>query len=373
MGAGKRSLVATAVGLVCAVTVLSGAGTAFADPTPTLPPAPALPPGATLPPGAVLPPSVTLPPNRDLVAVQKRLEKLYHDAAVATDAYNAAEEQTERQSTEIVELAQEIAKGQKRLAELKDRAGAAARAQYRSGGLPPRARLWLSDDPQAWLDGVSRIRQGEKATEGLLAELTRTQQDLELYAQDATAQWQRLDTSRKARAAAQKKIKQQITAAENLESQLAKEEKERLAALEREAAARAQTSWLGSGILDDLDGNATAQGRKAVEFATAQVGKPYEWGAEGPGTFDCSGLTSAAWAAAGIPIPRTSQEQWAQLPHVDIKDMRPGDLIVYFDDASHIAMYVGDGKIVHAPRPGRTVTITGAGSMRILGVVRPGA
>lgn len=359
MGAGKRSLIATAVGLVCAVTVLGGAGTAFAAPAPTPTPTPT--------------PSVTLPPNKDLEAVHKQLEKLYHDAAVATDAYNAAEEETERQSTEIVELAREIVKGQERLAELKDRAGAAARAQYRSGGLPPEARLWLSDDPQAWLDGVGRVRQGQKGTKDLLAEMTRTQQDLEQYAQDASAQWQKLDTSRKAKAAAQKKIKEQISAAEKLESQLEKAEKERLAELEREAAYQAQTTWLDSGILDEIDGKATAQGKKAVQFATAQIGKPYVWGAEGPDSFDCSGMTSAAWAAAGVTIPRTSQQQWAQLPRVDVKDMRPGDLIVYFDDASHIAMYVGDGAMVHAPRPGRTVTIAGAGSMPILGVVRPGA
>ncbi|WP_405819854.1 NlpC/P60 family protein [Streptomyces sp. NBC_01390] len=365
MGVGKRSLIATAVGLVCAVTVLGGAGTAFASPAPTPTPTPTPAPTTT--------PSVTLPPNKDLEAVHKKLERLYHDAAVATDAYNAAEEQTERQSAELVDLAREIVKGQKRLAELKDRVGAAARAQYRSGGLPPEARLWLSGDPQAWLEGVDRIRQGQKATTGMLAEMARTQQDLELYARDASAQWAKLETSRKAKAAAQKQIKQQIAAAEQLESQLQKKEKERLAELEREAAAKAQTSWLSSGILDDIDGSATAQGKKAVEFATAQIGKAYEWGAEGPDTFDCSGMTSAAWAAAGVPIPRTSQQQWAQLPHVDVKDMRPGDLIVYFDDASHIAMYIGDGKMVHAPRPGRTITIAGAGSMPILGVVRPGA
>ncbi|WP_105974757.1 C40 family peptidase [Streptomyces geranii] len=364
MGAGKRGLVATAVAVVCAVTVLGGAGSAFAAPAPTPTPTPT--------PAPTSAPSVTLPPNRDLEAVHKKLEQLYHDAAVATDAYNAAEEETERQSTEIVELAREIAKGQERLAELKDRAGAAARAQYRSGGLPPEARLWLSDDPQAWLEGVGRIRQGQKATTGLLAELTRTQQDLELYAQDASAQWTKLEASRKAKAAAQTRIKQQIAAAEKLESQLEKKEKERLAELEREAAAKAQTSWLSSGVLDDIDAKATAQGKKAVEFATAQIGKPYVWGAEGPDSFDCSGMTSAAWAAAGVPIPRTSQQQWDQLTRVDVKDMRPGDLIVYFDDASHIAMYIGDGKMVHAPRPGRTVTIAGAGSMPILGVVRPG-
>lgn len=311
--------------------------------------------------------------NKDLEAVRKKLEKLYHDAAVATDEYNAAEEAAEKQSAEIVSLAKKIVKGQERLAELKKRAGAAAAAQYRSGGLPDEAHLMLSDDPQAFLDGTGRVLQGQRATKGLLAEMTRTQQDLEQYAKDASAQWQKLEAGRKAKAAAKKKIKKQIAAAEELESQLEEEEKDRLAELEEQAAYKAQTAWLDSGILKDIKGKASEKGREALEYATAQLGKPYEWGAEGPKTYDCSGLTSQAWASAGRGIPRTSQEQWKQLKRIDIEDMRPGDLIIYNADASHVAMYVGDGAIVHAPRPGRTVTVAGAGTMPILGVVRPDA
>lgn len=111
----------------------------------------------------------------------------------------------------------------------------------------------------------------------------------------------------------------------------------------------------------------------AIRHALAQLGKPYQWGGAGPDTYDCSGLTSEAWAAAGLTIPRTSQEQWRQLKHIDIQDMRPGDLIIYNADASHVAMYLGNGSIVHAPRPNRKVTIAGAGTMQILGVVRPDA
>ena len=196
---------------------------------------------------------------------------------------------------------------------------------------------------------------------------------MEQYAKDASAQWRKLEAGRKAKAAAQKKIEKQIKAAEKLESQLEKEERERLAELEAAAARKAQTAWLDSGILEDLSTKASEQGRKAVAYATDQLGKPYEWGAEGPKTYDCSGLTSQAWASAGRPIPRTSQEQWKQLEHIAVEDMRPGDLIIYNADASHVAMYVGDGAIIHAPRPGRTVTVAGAGSMRILGVVRPDA
>ncbi len=108
----------------------------------------------------------------------------------------------------------------------------------------------LSDDPQEFLDGAGRVRQGQHATKGLLGELARTQQDLEQYAKDASAQWKKLEAGRKAKAAAQKKIEKQIAQAEKVESELEKEEKERLAELEKEAAHKAQTAWLDSGILE---------------------------------------------------------------------------------------------------------------------------
>ncbi len=348
-----------AVTVVCAVTVLAAPGTAFAAPDPT--PSPTA--SATAPPAA--------PPGKDLEAVREKLDALYRAAASATEDYNAAEEKARQQSAEIVALAKKIVEGRQKLDRLKDRAGAAARAQYRTGGLPDEAKLVLSEDPEEFLDGTGRVVQGQRATKGLLGELTRAQEDLEAYQADASAQWKKLETNRRAKAKAQKEIEKQIAAAEKLESELEQEEKERLARLERQAQEKAQAAWLGSGTVEDLDASTTEQGRKAVEYATAQIGKPYQWGAEGPDAYDCSGLTSQAWGAAGRAVPRTSQQQWQQLRHVDVKDMRPGDLIIYFDDASHVGMYVGDGKVVHAPRPGRTVTITGAGTMPILGVVRP--
>ncbi|MER6532360.1 NlpC/P60 family protein [Streptomyces sp. 900105755] len=364
---GGRGILAAAVTVVCAVTVLAAPGTAFAAPGPT--PSP----GASAAAGGSTSASVTVPPDKDLEAVQAKLDKLYHDAAVATDAYNAAEEAARKQSAEIVGLAKKIVKGQQKLDGLKERAGRAAAAQYRTGGLPDSAKLMLSDNPSEFLDGAGRVLQGERATKALIREVTQTQQDLKQYAADAADQWNRLEAGRKAKAAAKKEITQRIAAAEKLESTLQRKQKERLAELERQSAYKAQTAWLDTGILDEIHSKASAAGRKAVAFATAQLGKPYVWGAEGPDSYDCSGLTSQAWASAGKPIPRTSEEQWKQLRHVDVQDMRPGDLIIYFDDASHVAMYIGDGAIIQAPRPGRTVSIGGAGSMPILGVVRPDA
>ncbi|MFB6841417.1 C40 family peptidase [Streptomyces sp. NPDC056361] len=346
----RRRHATAAITMICALTVLaSPALTLQASASPLPPP----------------------PPKKSLEEVRKEIDGLYRQAAVATDAYNLAEEKTKEQSAEIVQVARLIVAGRARIEALKARAGAAARAQYRNGGLPDGAQLVLTDDPQLFLDTAGRLKAGAKATTDLLGEMNRAQAQLDVYAKDAGENWTKLEANRVRQAKAKKEITDKIAAAKKLESELAAEERERLRRLEEQAQYRAQTTWLGTGVLAGLKGDTTAEAKKAIAFATAQIGKPYEWGAEGPGTFDCSGLTQSAWGAAGLGIPRTSQEQWRLLPRVDIKDMRPGDLIVYFKDASHIGMYVGNGAIVHAPRPGRNVTLAGAGSMEILGVVRP--
>ncbi|NBM17713.1 C40 family peptidase [Streptomyces sp. GC420] len=372
---GKRGAIVAATALVCAVTVLGGLpGTAYAAPKPDGPsstPSPRPSAGNESDGAAGSGDDGSTLSTERLEAVRKELDALYHEAAAATDAYNLAEEKAEKQSERIVELAKEITAGQKKLDRLKAQAGAAARAQYRTGGLPPEARLVLGDDPEDFLNGLSQARQEAHATSGLLGEMIRTQEGLQADAKDASAQWKLLEANRKKKAAARQEIRRKIAEAKALESTLEEKERERLEELEKQAQYKAQNAWLDSGVLDEIDATASKGGKAAVAYATAQIGKPYEWGAEGPKTFDCSGLTSQAWAAAGVTIPRTSQEQWRLLPRIDIKDMRPGDLIIYNKDASHVAMYVGDGAMVHAPRPGRNVTIAGAGSMPILGVVRP--
>ncbi|MCE7550638.1 NlpC/P60 family protein [Streptomyces thermodiastaticus] len=357
-GRSRRSVLAAAVTALCGAVVPATAGTAFASARePSASPEPSAAPGTRV--------------DGRLEAVRAELDRLYHDAAVATDAYNAAEEKARQQAAEVDRLKKKIAAGRQKLDGLRNRAGAAAQAQYRSGGLPPEARLLLGDDPQAFLQGAGWAVQGERAVRDLLEDMTRTQKELREDARRAESELASLQATRKARDAARTRIEKRIEEAEKLQATLEKEQRRQLAELERQAARKAQAAWLGSGVLKDIRGTASRAGRKAVAFATAQIGKPYEWGAEGPRTYDCSGLTSQAWAAAGHPIPRTSQEQWRQLTHVALKDMRPGDLIIYFDDASHVALYVGGGRIVHAPRPGRTVTLAGAGEMPILGVVRP--
>jgi cell wall-associated NlpC family hydrolase len=112
----------------------------------------------------------------------------------------------------------------------------------------------------------------------------------------------------------------------------------------------------GSSAPVTYSGPTSTQAQKAVAFAYAQLGCPYVYGATGPCHlgFDCSGLAQAAWASAGVAIPRDSYEQWAGLPHVSTSDMEPGDLLIY-DGEGHVAIYVGGGYIIDAPQTGMDV------------------
>jgi cell wall-associated NlpC family hydrolase len=134
-------------------------------------------------------------------------------------------------------------------------------------------------------------------------------------------------------------------------------------------------SWLQAGPV----------ARAAVRWALAQLGDPYRWGATGPDMFDCSGLTSSAYRAAGVGIPRVSRAQWGAGPHVQVANLLPGDLVFYADNPGdpatihHVGMYIGNGLMVHAPHTGDVVRVASiwresyAGATRIVpGVVGPG-
>jgi peptidoglycan DL-endopeptidase CwlO len=109
----------------------------------------------------------------------------------------------------------------------------------------------------------------------------------------------------------------------------------------------------------------------AVSTALGQVGKPYQWGASGPNSFDCSGLTSFAWRAAGVTIPRSSGAQYAGLTKVSRGQLQPGDLVFYYSPISHVAMYIGGGQIVEAPFTGATVRVRSMDAVSPVGYARP--
>jgi peptidoglycan DL-endopeptidase CwlO len=109
----------------------------------------------------------------------------------------------------------------------------------------------------------------------------------------------------------------------------------------------------------------------AVRFAYQQLGKAYRFGAAGPKAYDCSGLTMQAWKAAGVNLPHSAAGQYSTVQHISRAQLRPGDLVFYFHPIHHVGIYVGDGKVIHAPTYGRPVQIGPLDLASIAGYGRP--
>jgi cell wall-associated NlpC family hydrolase len=157
-------------------------------------------------------------------------------------------------------------------------------------------------------------------------------------------------------AMAQEKLAQ----AEALLSKLTKAERERLAKLaaEEEDADQAN-SQAEARALSGVSGRAGV----AIKYALKQIGDRYVFGSAGLLTWDCSGLTMRAFQAAGVSLPHSSAAQARLGKQVSLKDLKPGDLLFYGRPVSHVGMYIGGGKMVHAPRSGSRVKITTSGSL----------
>lgn len=321
-------------------------------------------------PGAGAEPS--RPGGESVGVLLTRLQGLYQKAEEASEAYNATEvalragQEEERQRTADLGRARTALDSEKALA------GRLAREQYQATrGLSPYARMLLAGNPQAALE-QRRLAAREGARRArVLERLARGEKQADALAVRAR---EALDT-RQTLAARQKRHKEEVATqlkeVERLLAALTPEQLTRLGAREAENTAAAQRDLVASGRLPTRTGTPTAAGGAALTYAAAQIGKPYVWGAEGPGSFDCSGLTSQAWAHAGRVIPRTSQEQWARLPKVPLDQLRPGDLVVYFPKATHVGLYVGGGKVIQAPRPGARVKVSPIAANPLLGAVRP--
>ncbi|MFD3975683.1 NlpC/P60 family protein [Streptomyces cyaneofuscatus] len=308
---------------------------------------------------------------KSVATLLRDLQTRYQAAEEASETYNATAEKLKQRTAQAKKVNAELAKARAALELSRGDAGRLAREQYQGRTeFSAYLQLLLARDPLRALDQshvVERVAAGRAATVERLTADARRADALAAASRKAVDEQKKL-------AARQKKqrdtVQGKLRKVEALLATLSAEQLARLAGLEEQGVAAAQSDLVASGALSTVR-PPTRQGGDAITYAIDQIGKPYVWGAEGPGSFDCSGLTSQAWAAAGRPIPRTSQEQWKQLPKVPVSSLRPGDLVVYFPKATHVALYIGDGLVVQAPRPGTKVKVSPLASNPLLGAVRP--
>jgi cell wall-associated NlpC family hydrolase len=305
--------------------------------------------------------------------VKAEVDKLYQDAEVATEKYNGAKEKAEAAGQRLRNLQDQAARKEERLNSAREALGTVAAAQYRGGGLDPAVQLALSDDPDRYLRNAEFV---ERAGNRQQADVARVRQQLREIEQLRGAAHIEL-TSLKSRQTELRRHKKTITgklgSARQLLSRLSAQERARISDVRgTDRAARSST-----GARDSLaaPGSVSAQAPNAraaaaVSYAYQKLGSPYVWGATGPNAFDCSGLVQAAYRSAGVSLPRTTYSQIDAGRRVSRSELLPGDLVFFYAGISHVGIYVGNGRMIHAPNPSAPVRVAPLDEMPFTGATR---
>ncbi len=230
------------------------------------------------------------------------------------------------------------------------------------------------DGQQADLEGLAALRTSQAATEQRLAE---AEAAAERRSEELEQRREELESTlgeHEQEVASLRTELQQTIEREQAEQRRREEERRRRAAEQRRQREADRDRQAQSASAQTTTAPAARKSAQvAVDTAMAQLGKPYRWGGGGPGAFDCSGLTSFAWRAAGVQLPHSSRAQYAATTRISRDQLQPGDLVFYHSPISHVAMYIGGNKVVEAPYSGNSVRIRHDGLTRrgIVGYGRP--
>ncbi|MEW2140794.1 NlpC/P60 family protein [Streptomyces sp. NPDC005409] len=297
--------------------------------------------------------------------VSAQVDRLFEEAEQATERFNEAGEKAEKLRVEVSRAQDAVARGQERINTMRGVLGTFAGAQYRSGGIDPAVGLMLAEDPDAYLEQAAALERLTDRQARQLDDLREEQRRLGQERQEASRKLAELDALRSDVARHKRSVTAKLAAARRLLNSMPPQER---ADFERSSRSAGRADALPA--LPSL-GPSSGRAATAVMAARAAVGRPYVWGSTGPSGFDCSGLMVWSYRQAGVSLPRTSQAQRYAGRQVPLSQARPGDLVTYRADASHVGMYVGNGQVVHAPYPGARVRYDPVGMMPVSSVTRP--
>ncbi|MFE6480859.1 C40 family peptidase [Streptomyces rochei] len=304
--------------------------------------------------------------------VEATVDKLYREAEVATEKYNGAKEKARAAERRLEDLRDEAARKEDRLNSAREALGSVAAAQYRSGGLDPALRLALSSDPDRYLEGAALVERAGSRQRAAVGRFRKELREVEQLRGAARVEVASLTSRRAELKRHRKTITDKLEAARRLLSRLTREERARLAE-DTGGGTADRASRSSSGPRDGLPTTGRAPDSRAaaaIAYARQKLGSPYVWGATGPHAFDCSGLTQAAYRAAGVSLPRTTYAQIDAGRRVARSELLPGDLVFFYSGISHVGIYIGDGKMIHAPNPSAPVRVAPVDQMPFAGATR---
>ncbi len=339
MTGGGRARTAATITLAGAATATGLGGTGHADPQPTA------------------------------AQVRAKVDKLYQQAEVATEKYNGAKEKADAAEQRLEKLRDQAARKEDRLNSAREALGSVAAAQYRSGGLDPAVQLMLSADPDRYLDGAAFVARAGSRQTAAVGRVRKELRDIERLRGAARVELTSLTSRRAELKRHHETVTGKLETARRLLSRLTAEERARVGQGSGDRASRSS-----AGDREPLSAPSAqapnSRAAAAVAYAYQKLGSPYVWGATGPDAFDCSGLTQAAYRAAGVSLPRTTYAQIDAGRRVARSELAPGDLVFFYSGISHVGIYVGKGQMIHAPNPSAPVRVAPVDQMPFAGAAR---
>ena len=348
-------------------------------------------------PAAAAPP-LTVAEARNLI------KHLQTDADGIDQQYADVEEQINQGRTQLRLKQADVQTQTKKIERLKLQVGRIARAQFQNRSLDTAAHLFVTSDTEGFLSQISTVQKVSENQNAALQDFQQEQANLAAVEHSAetdlaalgekekqlkslaAASDNKLDEAKKVlvrlTTAQQKQLaeaEKKATAKANAEGQAATKPPAKTNAQRRVAAkppaktdAQSRNATKSSRNSTRSSATGSSKGAKALAYAKAQLGEPYVRSGAGPSSWDCSGLTMMAWGSVGVSLPHSSRQQFSRGRSVAKSNLQLGDLVFFYSDIGHVGIYAGNGQVIHAPRPGKSVEYIKMSYMPYAGARRPG-
>jgi peptidoglycan DL-endopeptidase CwlO len=312
-------------------------------------------------------PDASAAPQPTLAEVEAQIEQLNVKAEQATERYDTTREQLASLKIRVNAARTRLAEERRLIALNRAALGRLAAESYQRGPLDSLS-VFLASDPDSYLESAGLVQTLAQRQVDAIQRLRSAERRMALDTAQVAGQQAAVAAAAASLQADRATIVRTLALAQ---SQLNRLKAEQRRALERASRSGVRTLLAGAGDCASVGIKAPdARVQKVIDFACAQLGEPYQFGADGPSTWDCSGLTMKAWAVAGVSLPHSSAMQAGYGSRISVSELRPGDLVFYYSPIHHVAIYLGNGLVIDAPHTGAFVNIRDMRLAQITAAVR---
>ncbi|MDP9848224.1 C40 family peptidase [Streptosporangium lutulentum] len=299
--------------------------------------------------------AATADPKPSLQEQAKQVEKLHNEIGTLSEQYNGERVKLKQAERAAESAKKTLAVSESELEARRSKASLLAQSDYMTGGMGSALAFTQSTDPDTFLDQATTNYALQQQQSEEVAQVGRAIEAAE-----------RAQAGAKARTAEVKDLLADITGKRTKIERLVKRVESDLFSEVRERAATTR----GNRVKISVPIVGSGKAAEAARWALSQQLKPYVWGAEGPNSFDCSGLVMWAYQKVGISLPHYTGNQWTAGTHISKDELRPGDLVFFYNDLHHVGIYIGAGMMVHAPQTGDVIHVSTIENRPFAGGVR---